>query len=192
MIGVDETSVNIAGTAHWLHVARTDTLTAYHCHESRGRKAVQEFGILPAYTGTVVHDALSVYDCYPATHALCGAHLIRELTAAAEAHPDQHWQAQARSALAELADLAAQARADGLTFDTAPQGGETVAAVSTWRARRTRRASRADGREQTKTRNLLASGCAIAKRRSCASPKTSTCPSRTTVLNATCGRSRHS
>ena len=81
VIGVDETSVNIAGKAHWLHVARTDTLTAYFRHETRGRAAVAAFGVLPDYTGTVVHDALSVYDCYPARHGLCGAHIIRELTA---------------------------------------------------------------------------------------------------------------
>jgi hypothetical protein len=74
VIGVDETSLNIAGQAHWLHVARTDRLTAYFRHPSRGRAAVDEFGVLPAFTGTVVHDALSVYDSYPARHALCGAH----------------------------------------------------------------------------------------------------------------------
>src|SRR5680860_1392108 len=78
VIGVDETTLNIAGTKQWLHVARTEKLTAYHLHTSRGRNAVTEFGVLPGYTGTIVRDALSVYDIYPATHALCGAHLIRE------------------------------------------------------------------------------------------------------------------
>jgi transposase len=155
VIGVDETSINIAGTAHWLHVARTDTLTAYHCHESRGRKAVNQFGILPAYPGTVVHDALSVYDCYPATHALCGAHLIRELTAAAQAHPDQHWQAQARSALAELADLAAQARADGLTSIPRRKAAKPLQLYRHGVLVGLAEHPRADGRKQTKTRNLL-------------------------------------
>ncbi|WP_238592104.1 MULTISPECIES: IS66 family transposase [unclassified Pseudonocardia] len=51
-------------------------MTAYHLHPSRGRAAVAEFDVLPAFSGTVVHDALSVYDAYPqARHALCGAHL---------------------------------------------------------------------------------------------------------------------
>ena len=40
VIGVDETSLSIAGTMHWLHVARTEKLTAYHRHEHRGRDAV--------------------------------------------------------------------------------------------------------------------------------------------------------
>lgn len=155
VIGVDETSINIAGTAHWLHVARTEALTAYHCHESRGRKAVDEFGVLPAYTGTVVHDALSVYDCYPATHALCGAHLIRELTAAAQAHPDQHWQAQARSALADLADLAAQARADGLRSIPRRKAAKPLQLYRHGVLVGLAEHPRADGRKQTKTRNLL-------------------------------------
>jgi hypothetical protein len=33
--------------------------------------------------------ATPVYDCYRATHALCGVHLIREPTAVAEQHPEQ-------------------------------------------------------------------------------------------------------
>jgi hypothetical protein len=38
VIGVDETTLNVAGTKQWLRVARTDLLTAYHLHTSRGRK----------------------------------------------------------------------------------------------------------------------------------------------------------
>ena len=155
VIGVDETSLNIAGTMHWLHVARTETLTAYHRHESRGRVAVAEFGILPSFTGTAVHDGLTVYDCYPATHALCGAHLIRELTDAAETHPDQHWPGQARTALADLAGLAATARADGLAAVPAEQAAEPLRlyrhAVLVGLAEH----RKADGRKQSKTRNLL-------------------------------------
>jgi transposase len=155
VIGVDETSMSIAGKSQWLHVARTDTLTAYHLHESRGRVAVEEFGILPAYTGTAVHDALSVYDCYPARHALCDAHLTRELIAAEQAHPDQHWPVQARTALIELDHLANVARDQGLTAIPAEVAADPL--------ERYRQAvlvglavhSPSEGRKQTKTRNLL-------------------------------------
>jgi transposase len=100
VIHVDETTTNINGARWWLHVAGTDTLTAYHLHPSRGRAAVTEFDVLPDYRGTVVHDALSVYDIYQqARHAMCGAHLARELTPAAEAHPNQAWPDQALRAL---------------------------------------------------------------------------------------------
>ena len=58
VIHVDETTSNINGARWWLHVAGTDKLTAYHLHPSRGRTAVTEFDVLPAFRGTVVHDAL--------------------------------------------------------------------------------------------------------------------------------------
>jgi len=126
VIGVDETSVNVAGTKQWLHVARTEELTAYHLHPSHGRAAVAEFDVLPRYSGTVVRDALAVYDAYPATHALCGAHLIRELTAVAEQYPQAQWPVQARSALADLAGLAAAAAAQGLTAIPAEQAAQPL------------------------------------------------------------------
>jgi Transposase IS66 family len=67
--------------------------------------------VLPAFRRTVVHDALSVYDAYPsARHALCCAHLARELVAAAEAHPDQVWPEQALGALHGLNSTTHQAR----------------------------------------------------------------------------------
>jgi transposase/uncharacterized coiled-coil protein SlyX len=158
VIGVDETSINVAGDKQWLHVARTDQLTAYHLHESRGRVAVDEFGVLPAFSGTVVHDAMAVYDgptYATATHALCGAHIIRELTAAAEAHPEAQWPTQARSALADLADLAQHATDRGLHQIPPEQAAEPLrlfhAAVRVGLSEH----RRAPGRKQSKTRNLL-------------------------------------
>jgi transposase len=155
VIGVDETTVSIAGRKSWLHVARTDLLTAYHLHASRGRTAVQEFGVLPTYRGTVMHDALAVYDTYPATHALCGAHLLRELTAVAEAHPEAIWPGQAGSALADLNLAARTARQQGLTGLPAGQADGPLRlfrhAVLVGLAEH----PRAAGRKQSKARNLL-------------------------------------
>ncbi len=72
VIGVDETTVNVAGRKQWLQVARTERLTAYYLHQSRGRVAVDGFGVLPGYTGTVAGDALRVWDgpIYAATSQL--------------------------------------------------------------------------------------------------------------------------
>ena len=161
VIGADETTVKVAGTRHWLHVARTELLTAYHLHASRGRQAVEEFGLLADYTGTLVRDALSVHGphgSYPARHALCGAHLIRELTAVAETHPEQDWPTQARSALADLAQAARNAREQGLSAIPAEvaatplmlfRHADNTVLVGLARHRR------APGRKQTKARNLL-------------------------------------
>ncbi|MBW4080689.1 transposase [Paenibacillus sp. S150] len=45
------------------------------------RQAVKEEGILPVYTGCVIHDSrLAMYfrESFPYSHGLCGVHLIRE------------------------------------------------------------------------------------------------------------------
>nr|WP_191909954.1 transposase [Microbispora cellulosiformans] len=71
---------------------------------------------LPQCRGVLVHDSLPLYNGYPhARHRLCGAHLARELTAAAEDHPVQRWPAQIRWALAELNKHPVKARESGLT-----------------------------------------------------------------------------
>lgn len=158
VLGVDETTLNVAGRKQWLHVARTDLLTAYFLHPSRGRVAVEEFGVLPGYAGTAVHDALAVYDgpAYAtAAHALCGAHLIRELTGIAEAYPDAIWPAQARAALAELNRLACAAREAGLQHIPPEQAAGPLLlyrhAVLVGLSEHPRAATR----KQSKARNLL-------------------------------------
>ncbi|MGH3529946.1 MAG: IS66 family transposase [Pseudonocardiaceae bacterium] len=156
VLHVDETSTSIAGQGWWLHVASTEHLTAYHLDPSRGRTAVNAFGVLPDYPGIAVHDALSVYDAYPkATHALCGAHLARELTAAAQTHPDQAWPQAALDALFGLNTAAHAARAAG--HDRIPaqiaeplHAGWKHAVLCGLAAN-----PRAPRRKQSKTRNLL-------------------------------------
>lgn len=156
VIHVDETSSNINGARWWLHVAGTDKLTAYHLHPSRGRTAVTEFDVLPAFRGTVVHDALSVYDAYPsARHALCCAHLARELVAAAQAHPDQVWPEQALRALHGLNTTAHQARDQQLPA-IPPEIAQPL--LDSWRHALLvglAEHRRVPGRRQSKTRNLL-------------------------------------
>jgi transposase len=153
VIHVDETTSNINGARWWLHVAGTEKLTAYLLHPSRGRSAVTEFDALPAFRGTVVHDALSVYDAYPqARHALCGAHISRELVAAAEADPDQTWPEQALHGLNTAAHDARKQQLSGIP----PDIGEPL--LRSWRNALLvglAEHRRVPGRRQSKTRNLL-------------------------------------
>jgi transposase len=156
VIHVDETSSNVNGARWWLHVASTQKLTAYHLHPSRGRAAVTEFDVLPAFRATVVHDALSVYDSYPqARHALCGAHISRELVAAAETDPDQDWPQQALRALHGLNTAAHHAR-DQQQPAIPPEIAQPL--LDSWRHALLvglAEHRRAPGRRQSKTRNLL-------------------------------------
>jgi transposase len=111
--GFDETGLRVAGKLHWVHCARTDKYTLISCHPKRGRKGIDEAGVLGRSQGVAVHDAWAPYDTYPGVeHQLCCAHALRELQAVAEtALPDTHWcwATQAADALVAMQRLAAEA-----------------------------------------------------------------------------------
>jgi transposase len=93
VIHVDETGLRVAGAGSYVHVASTERLTHYACDTRRGKAAMDEIGILPAFRGTGVHDGRPAYTYYyQCRHAPCGAHLLRELTYIEESHPHQRGQ----------------------------------------------------------------------------------------------------
>ena len=111
ILHVDETGAKVTGARWWLHVAATEKLTTYHLDRSRGRAAITELGVLTGFAGIVVHDCWASYNAYTnCDHALCGAHIARELVAAGETHPGQHWPEQALDALFALNTAAHDAR----------------------------------------------------------------------------------
>ena len=84
---VDETSLRVDRANHWIHVYSAGTLTVKWLHRKRGREAIEAIGIIPRYTGVAVHDCWASYLSYThCGHALCGAHLLRELTFIVDAH----------------------------------------------------------------------------------------------------------
>lgn len=80
LIHTDESGMSSQGKTNWVHTVSTDTLTHYAIHEKRGSQATKDIGILPEFTGTMMHDHWKPYyaftDC---THAECNAHHIRNL-----------------------------------------------------------------------------------------------------------------
>ncbi len=90
LVHLDETGLRVAGRLHWLHVASSARFTGLFCHRRRGKEAIDAAGVLPGFTGIAVHDAFTSYSRYPTvTHALCNAHLLRELIAVVD-HHDAH------------------------------------------------------------------------------------------------------
>ena len=89
VIHCDETGMKIQGKRHWLHVVSTDKYTCYFAHPKRGSEAIDAMGILPEFKGVAVHDGWKPYNGYNCDHALCNAHLQRELTGIEENYKQQ-------------------------------------------------------------------------------------------------------
>jgi len=114
LVHFDETGFRVAGRLHWVHSASTGKYSLLYVHPKRGREAMNAGGVLPAFAGIAVHDAWAPYDCYPnLTHALCCAHLLRELIAAGELDPQATWAEQGIQALLSLKTAAEAALAAG-------------------------------------------------------------------------------
>ena len=103
----DETGLRVAGKNYWLHTCSNHQFTHLFVHEKRGKEALNsEASILPHYQGWAVHDCWSSYFGYEqCRHALCGAHLLRELQALTERN--SYWASRMQHLL-----LAAYAESD--------------------------------------------------------------------------------
>lgn len=79
----DETGLRVGGKLHWLHVACTALFTYLFVHPNRGQKALKATqSVFEGCTNWLVHDCWSSYFVAgKGHHALCGAHLLRELQA---------------------------------------------------------------------------------------------------------------
>jgi len=104
----DETGLRVEGKLRWVHSASTGKYSLIIVHDKRGTAAMDAAGVLPAFTGVAVHDAWAPYDTYTAaTHALCNAHVLRELRAVTDQNPagEWCWAEQAADALLDLKNL---------------------------------------------------------------------------------------
>ena len=80
VIHSDETGIRCQGSTQWIHSASNDKFTLYQNHHKRGNEGINSMGIMDNYTGVCVHDRWASYDKYSnCIHALCNAHLLRDL-----------------------------------------------------------------------------------------------------------------
>jgi transposase len=110
----DETGARVAGRLHWVHSASTRLLSLFSVHAKRGKVAMDAAWVLPWFGGVAVHDGWAPYRRYQhVTHALCGAHLLRELEAISE-EPGQGWAAGMAELLVDAKLAGDRARAAGV------------------------------------------------------------------------------
>jgi transposase len=113
----DESGARVAGRNRWVHSASTPMLTWYHLDDKRGKAAMDAAGILPMFTGVAVHDCWASYFGYTdIAHAVCNAHILRELTGWYETDPQrQTWAKDTIDLLTEANRAVVAARASGCT-----------------------------------------------------------------------------
>jgi transposase len=113
VIHADETGLRVNRKLAYVHVASSERLTHYGADVRRGKAAIDEIDILPSYRGTCVHDGWLSYTHYSdCRHALCGAHLLRELTYFEElGEVTKAWAAPLKELLLEMKGVAERAGA---------------------------------------------------------------------------------
>jgi len=110
----DETGGRVQGDLQGVQVTRTARLTHEAVHPKRGRAAMTEIGLLPAFHGVSVHDGLTAYRQEACAPALCNAHHLRALTAVEE-HDQQPWATRMKDLRGEIKARVDTARAQGDT-----------------------------------------------------------------------------
>jgi hypothetical protein len=102
LVHVDETSDQVRRDTWWFHVAANDLYTYLFASPTRGRAAPDDAGVLLDFSGVMVHDRLSMYFNYDqATHAICMAHVLRDLAAVGVGW-DQEWANDMATLLTEM------------------------------------------------------------------------------------------
>lgn len=88
----DETGARVDKKLWWVHDASNCEYTYLDISPKRGFKGMEQCGVLTEFSGIAMHDCWASYWNYPnVTHAVCCAHLLRELTGIVENHPEQKW-----------------------------------------------------------------------------------------------------
>ena len=118
VVHVDETSIRVGTGLNWIHTISTELFTLLSCRPTRGMIELIDIGVLTDYNGTIVHDGLGLYnrpELAAATHAQCGAHLLRHLIDAGTVWKYTPWTTRMRAVLLDAKRASEQAAAAGLT-----------------------------------------------------------------------------
>ncbi len=116
----DETGTRVENKLWWVHVASNGKFTYLDISQKRGQAGMEQCGVLPLFHGIAVHDCWAPYWSYAdIQHAVCCAHLLRELTGIVENHPEQKWASAFINLLLEMKkvkDKAIEAGKESLSY----------------------------------------------------------------------------
>jgi transposase len=158
VLHVDETGLRVNGKNGWIHNAGNSEFTFNTFSPKRGIEGIEANGVLENFSGTVVHDCWKPYFKYDqCRHALCGAHLLRELNGVIE-NTGQHWATEIKALICEMKEFVDLGKRDeqkklvGLSDSDIKQFYEKYDAIL---AKAELECPRAPNRKQSKARNLI-------------------------------------
>lgn len=112
----DETGTDVNGKTIWVHNSSTPDLTYQTINKKLGQPGMEDNGALPDFKGTAVHNCWSPYWKYTGIrHAVCNAHLLRELTGVEQYSPEHQWAPEFKTLLRTMKRIRDKAAAKGKT-----------------------------------------------------------------------------
>lgn len=110
----DETGTRVDGKLQWVHNASNSDYTYLDISSKRGVVGMEQCGVLGKFGGVAVHDCWAPYWNYQdVEHAICCAHLLRELNGVTENHQEQTWAKQFTDLLLEMKKVKEKAVSSG-------------------------------------------------------------------------------
>ena len=111
----DEIGIRVNKKNWWLHVTSDGFLTLKFLHCKRGKETIDSFGIIPFYTGTLIHDRWAAYFAHKlCKHQVCGSHLLRDLTFVVDSN-SYRWVRLMKKLLCEICDAVNKSETGVLT-----------------------------------------------------------------------------
>ena len=112
-----ETGTRVDKKLWWVHDASNCEYTYLDISPKRGNAGMEQCSVLPEFKGIAMHDCWASYWNYPdIQHAVCCAHLLRELTGIDENHPEQKWASAFIDLLLEMKKVKDKAVEKGKDF----------------------------------------------------------------------------
>ena len=116
VLHADETGLRVDGSLAWLHSASNELYTYQGVSNRRGKQGIAEVGLLPLYTGTLIHDCWAAYWSLAAKcHGICLAHILRELNGIIENFTEHNWAEGLKTLLMEMKEAKDKLIAKGKT-----------------------------------------------------------------------------
>ena len=133
VLHADETGSRISGARYWFHVACNGLLTLLDCHEKRGVDALNDMAVLPFFSGVLVSDGWKPYwSIEGIEHALCCAHLLRDLASLSSSARHRAWADDMAELLVEERSPSRAPRPRAGPASARASSAPTVTVIQSW------------------------------------------------------------